>query len=123
LIPASSNAYINPAGIGDAAGVPKPAMAIADAQGRVTPSWWRFFNILDGPPQQEAPVILGSSPTTFVVPSDCQILIAGGTGVSLQYTRKGTYNLPTTIGYFPLSQGDALTITYSTAPTVVYFPC
>jgi hypothetical protein len=84
---------------------------------------WRFFQILAGPPMQESAVILGNSPTAFVAPTDSQILIVGGTGVSLTITRKGTYNLPSTIGYFPVSDGDILTITYTTAPTVTYFPC
>lgn len=122
MIPASSKAYIVASGIGDVAGVPKPESPIAGSF-PPTQAWWRFFNILDGPPQQEANIVLGASPTTFIVPSDCQILITGGTGVSLQYTRRGTYNLPTNIGYFPLSDGDALTITYASAPTCTYFPC
>ena len=131
-IPASSKAYVNTQGTGDQAGIPKmnqPIGEVRDRQGQpigqafMGQILWRFLNILDGPPQQEAPIVLGASPTTFICPSDCQILITGGTGVSLQYTRKGTYNLPSSIGYFPLSDGDALTITYATVPTAIYFPC
>ena len=122
-IPASSTAYINSSGIGDAAGIPKPEQPTAREGGYVSQSWWRFFNIISGPPQQEANIVLGASPTSFTVPSDCQILIQGGNVTQIQYTRRGTYVLGFTSGYFPLSDGDTITITYTVAPTAVYFPC
>jgi len=127
-IPASSTAYIVSSGIGDIAGIPKPEQPIARQGGFVEHSWWRFFNILAGPPQQEAVITLGPSPTSFTVPSDCQILIQdpGSKITKIQYTRRNTYTLGFTSGYFPLSDGDTITITYNTgAPTPVctYFPC
>jgi hypothetical protein len=121
---ANPKAYIAPGPIGDAAGIPKPQSPIAGDL-PCNRDWWRFFQILDGPPQQEANVVLPAAPASadFRVPNDCQILIQGGTVSSITYTRKGTYTLGFTSGYFPLSEGDIITITYTVAPTVTYFPC
>ena len=120
----ASKAYAAQGPTGEFSGVPKMQQRITDPKtGIMDVSWWRFFQILAGAPQQESNVVLGASPTAYTATSDSQILISGGTGVSLQLTRKNTYNLPSTIGYFPVSDGDILTITYATPPTVTIFPC
>ena len=105
-------------------GVPKSNQQIVDPQtGIIRSNWWRFFQSISTSPQPEMAVVLGASPTTFTATSDSQVLITGGTVSSVTYTRKGTYNLGFTSGFFPMSIGDSITITYTVAPTVVYFPC
>lgn len=64
------------------------------------------------------------SPFTYTAARSGYLYLAGGTVSNVQFIRAGA---PLTVAYstagqiFPLSAGDSLKITYSSAPTTLYF--
>ena len=73
-----------------------------------------------------ASLLVGASPWTYQsnYGGDVRLLVSGGTGVSLQYSRDNSnfYNVGVAAGQVTLSQSDFLKITYTTAPTVIAVP-
>ena len=119
----ASSAYLTPGNTGDFAGIPKPEAPIAKKDsGAVEQAWWRFFNAIAGTPNTESAVILGASPTAFKASQRGELLVTGGTVSSITVTRKNTYTPGGTSGFFPMSPGDIVTITYAVLPTVTFFP-
>lgn len=88
----------------------------------MTNVWRLFFQSLVSSAKAIAIVEVGASPFTYTASDDGSVVISGGTvsGVSL---RRGnaTVALPTS-GMLAISQGDALIITHSGAPTVSFVP-
>lgn len=68
----------------------------------------------------------GASPWKYQSPfgGDVRLLVSGGTGVTLQFSRDGVtfYPLGVAAGQITLSQNDFITITYTAVPTVVAVP-
>jgi hypothetical protein len=119
----ASSSYLTPGNVGDFTGIPKPEAPIAKPNsGAVEQAWWRFFNAVAGTPSTESAVVVGASPTAFKATQRGQLLVTGGTVSSITVTRKNTYTPGGTSGYFPMSPGDVVTITYTGLPTVTFFP-
>lgn len=119
----ASSSYLTPGNMGDFTGIPKPEAPIAKKDsGACEQAWWRFFNAIAGVPGTESAVIVGLSPTSFRATQRGQLLVTGGTVSSITVTRKNTYTPGANSGYFPMSPGDVITITYSGLPTVTFFP-
>jgi hypothetical protein len=102
--------------------VPKSDAPIADLQtGRVTRAWYlsliSLFQIL-----QERTVTVGASPFSFVASDSGNLLVAGGNVSQIALQRVGSYVTGLTAGFIPVSEGDVVTITYTVAPSVVFFP-
>jgi hypothetical protein len=91
---------------------------------QTTRSWWRWFQDQNNglPKGAEITVAVGGSPFTFTAPSAGYIIIRGGTVSAVQLTRTVTTLTGQTSGFFPLSQGDQLTVTYSALPVLVFVP-
>lgn len=104
------------------AATPKPSATLTDDKGTISRDWWRFFNALASAPQPEIGVTLGASPTTYTASVNGMLLIVGGTVSVVQLQRVNTYTTGLTAGLFPLSIGDKLSLTYTVAPTVTWFP-
>ena len=125
----SSTAYIAATGSAqNIAGTPKPSAHIGDiderAKGkvRVSRDWWRYLLSFASAPAPEQSVTIGASPTTFKASVNGRMLVQGGTVSAIQLVRQSTYSTGLTSGYIPLSIGDQLTVTYSVAPTLTWFP-
>jgi len=119
----ATSSYLTTGNTGDFVGIPKPEAPIAKPQsGAVEQAWWRFFNALAGKAQTESAVVVGASPTAYTASARGQMLVTGGTVSSITITRKNMYTPGPTSGFFPMSVGDILTITYSGLPTVTWFP-
>jgi len=117
------NSYISVSGQGqNFAGMPKPIAKPLKEDGTFTQDTWRYLASFSGPPPQEMPITLGPSPATFQAISNGSVLVSGGTVSLVSLKRNKTYNLSGSSGLFPLSIGDVLTITYTVAPTCVWFP-
>jgi len=86
--------------------------------------WYRFFQDIDNgvPHGPEITLTLGASPYTYQATIAGNLLIKGGTVSAVQVTRAATVLTGLTAGYFPLSAGDLLTITYTGLPTAVFYP-
>jgi hypothetical protein len=93
-------------------------------KGQTHTAWYRFFTgIYKGaPPSSESTLILGASPWSYQAPSAGFIIIRGGTVSAVQFTRSVTTLTGQTQGVFPMSQGDTITITYSSVPSAVWVP-
>jgi len=65
----------------------------------------------------------GASPATVTADRDGYLVIAGGTVSVLEYVRAGSAtDTGVVAGLFPILVGDAMKITYSSAPTVTFIP-
>lgn len=104
------------------AATPKPSATLTDGNGTISRDWWRFLNSLASAPLPEIGVTLGASPTTYTASVNGMLLIVGGTVSVVQLQRVNTYTTGLTSGLFPLSIGDKLSLTYTVAPTVTWFP-
>jgi len=63
-----------------------------------------------------------ASPFTYDVPANGMLLVSGGVVTSISLTRQGTYILGIENGVVPVAAKDVVAITYTSAPTVVFFP-
>lgn len=73
--------------------------------------------------QPAVSIAVGASPFTFTAPFSGSVAVSGGTVSALAIVRQGV-SVPTgvTAGVLAVSRFDAVTVTYSAAPTVVYLP-
>ena len=110
---------------------------VLDMHGKISDDWRGYLQQVSdalnrtapansGSARQVAVLTLGASPYTYRsnYSGDVRIIVAGGTGVTLQFSRDGTtfYNLGVVAGQITLSQGDYLKITYTVAPSVEAVP-
>lgn len=92
---------------------------------RWLPDLWKSiqnsYNIAPNSPPSS--VAVGASPVTLTAADPGFYVITGGAVTMLSLTRQGlTVNLPTTLVQVVVSAGDTLTITYTSAPTVTFWP-
>lgn len=92
-------------------------------------TWYTFIQGMwkGQAPGTEAPVTLTPSPFIYTASRKGFAIVQGGTVsvVSWQGSARGSttpHNTGQTSGCFPLSQGDQLIITYSSAPNVTFVP-
>lgn len=94
--------------------------------GKIATPWYRFFtNLLSGvPPQDVSGVSPTGSPFAYQLPRGGTVAIHGGTVSDIELSRDGInqHNAGQTSGCITLSSGDIITITYSAAPTINFFP-
>lgn len=103
--------------------VPQSGQPIADAGGRVTTVWQRFFASLVGQPESIAPVTVTASPFTYTASAPGFVSIIGGTFSAATLNRSGTLiAFGTTTRAIPVGQGDKITVTYTVAPTINFIP-
>jgi trimeric autotransporter adhesin len=88
----------------------------------VSHAWFKFFSGLVGTPNQETAVTVTTSPFIYTAPIAGTLFVKGGTVSSISITRSALYNIGVAAGPVPVSVGDVVTITYSAAPTAVFFP-
>jgi len=93
---------------------------------KITTPWFNFFaNTFKGkPPASENAVTPTSSPFTYTAQNKGFLIVQGGTVSLIQFSRGLVANHTTgqTQGCLPLSQGDSLIITYSSAPNLTWVP-
>ncbi len=90
----------------------------------------KLFNLVGrGAGAMPYPVTLGASPFTFTNTNQyaLDVVILGGTVSALTFQRSiqgrtTTVTLPTASGIVRLSQGDAMTLTYTGTPTLQAIP-
>jgi len=69
------------------------------------------------------PVTPGTSPYAYTAPAAGAVSVTGGTVTVITITRGGTtITTGATFGVFPVLAGDVVTVTYSAAPTMDFFP-
>jgi hypothetical protein len=89
-------------------------------------AWYRFFQALQLgiPPQAEIAITVTASPFTYSATMAGFVIVHGGTVSQISFSRtSGTsYVTGQTSGTFPVSAGDSLIVTYSSAPTVTMVP-
>jgi hypothetical protein len=94
--------------------------------GKTSKIWYFFWQALwNGiPPGAESVVVPTGSPFGFVAPRGGFAIVQGGTVSNISFSRDGVtpYNTGLTVGVFPLSKGDVLTVTYSSAPALIFVP-
>jgi hypothetical protein len=87
-------------------------------------SWYRWFQHTDKgiPPSSEVAINVTASPFVYTAPSKGFVIVEGGTVSAIAFSRTpGTfYGTGQITGTFPLSAGDALKVTYSVAPSIVF---
>lgn len=104
-----------------------------NGDGTFATTWFQFFSNVDTllgnvpssgatPDTSEQPVSLAASPATFTASVNGAMLISGGAVSDISITRSNTYSTGMTSGMIPLMKGDVLTVTYTAAPTAVFFP-
>jgi len=93
-------------------------------KGQTATVWYRFFSALyqGQPSAAEVALAVGISPFSYLAPTRGNVLINGGTVSAVQITRSLTTLTGLTSGFFPLSNGDTLTVTYSGLPTMTWYP-
>lgn len=92
----------------------------------ISKGWYSFLaGLLTGQPTGlPSQIVLTGSPFSYKAAQGGTLIIQGGTVSMVSFTRDGTTNFNTgqTQGLFPVSQGDTLILTYSSAPTVTFVP-
>ncbi len=82
-----------------------------------------FESLMRGPPVDPAVVTVGASPFTYLPDGDGLLIVAGGTVSQVAYVRNATsVPIGEVAGSVPVLEGDAVTITYTVAPTVTFIP-
>lgn len=92
---------------------------------RWLPDLWKAVqgSYLTAPNTPPSSVTVGTSPVTLVATDPGFYVITGGAITMLTLTRQSlTVNLPTTLMQVVVSAGDTLTVTYTSAPTVTFWP-
>jgi hypothetical protein len=107
---------------------------LTNSDGTPASVWFQFFSTVDSllggapskggpvPAANESAVTVGASPFTYTAPSNGALLVTGGTVSEIALQRQSSYNLGITTGYIPVAADDEVTITFTGAPTVVFFP-
>lgn len=68
-------------------------------------------------------VTVGASPVALSATDPGFYVITGGVITMLSLTRQGlTVNLPSTLTQVVVSSGDTVTVTYTSAPTITFWP-
>jgi hypothetical protein len=83
-----------------------------------------YLAVTEGLPQPAVAISLTASPMTYTAVIRGQAHIEGGTVSVIEFSRDGTnwYDTGVTTGFVQMDKGDAIRVTYSVAPTIVYFP-
>ena len=91
--------------------------------GVISKSLWRYLWSFSSQPVGENAVILGTTPTVYTATKNGTLMIQGGAISQVTIGRVSTYTIPPAgTGYIPISIGDVITIYYTVAPTVTFFP-
>lgn len=90
-----------------------------------TAPWYRFLGTLLGliAPSgvNAAAITVGASPFSYTATSSGVVLIAGGTVSAIALGRNGVFTgIGVTAGPVPVSEGDAVRVTYAVAPTMTF---
>lgn len=105
------------------ASLPSLQAPVLDAGGRFSQAWVGFFTALTKPASAIVPVSVFGSPFTFDAPQNGTVVLTGGAGVGLHLIRgRVSISLDPSGGMIPLDQGDALSVSYSMAPTLFFVP-
>ena len=95
--------------------------AIDTQTGRFSTAWIGFFTRLVSQPGKIVSVNLTGSPFGYTAPADGVLAVFGGSSVTATLTR-GRVSVPVSVGSIPLSEGDQIVLTYSSAPAVSFVP-
>lgn len=110
---------------------PEQALTKPDQSGNpvATKPWytlyWQLYNaVTNGIPQPEVAIAASGSPQTYLASIKGQLNIAGGTGLTIQFSRNGTtfYSAGAQPCMIPMCKGDRIRVTYATAPVLTFFP-
>ena len=85
-------------------------------------NWALIGNGMSAAPVAESTVTPSASPYAYTATQYGWMQLNGGTITGLTIARAGARTLGTTTAAVPMSPGDVLTVTYSTAPTMHFFP-
>lgn len=104
-----------------------PKGGAISTDGILTPDWLRFFEGLFRKPARESVVTLTGSPFDYAATKDGFLIVTGGTVSQLSYARGMNYaptgyDLGVTQGQIVIKNGDVLSIVYTVAPTVAFYP-
>lgn len=88
----------------------------------VSQTWFKFFYGLAASPAPETVITVGASPFAYTATVKGTVFVKDGTVSTISITRNSLYNVGIVDGPIPVSVGDVVTITYSVAPTAVFFP-
>lgn len=86
---------------------------------------YNIYNaVTQGLPQPEVALTVGASPFSYQAVIRGQVFINGGTVSAIEYSRDGTtfYNTGLTAGVVQMDARDVVRVTYTVAPTIVFFP-
>jgi hypothetical protein len=103
--------------------LPNLKSPLVDGSGLIAGPWVSFFTALVSPAGPLKTVPVPPSPATVTANADGHFIIAGGT-VSFVALARGRDLVSTghAQGDFPVSIGDALVVTYSSAPLIYFVP-
>lgn len=105
--------------------LPSQVVPIADPDtGIVSEAWYGYFADQTGKPTPFEELLVTASPFDFTAVHAGNVLIIGGTvsAVGLRRARVTIASVGRVAGFFPMSQNDVLTITYSVLPVVWFLP-
>jgi len=107
--------------------LPKSNYPLSDVNGYATQPWYRLFSRMFAKPARETPITLTGSPFDYEARKDGFLIITGGTVSQISIARGLTssptiYDIGVTQGQVVIKNGDVVGITYSSAPTVAFFP-
>lgn len=99
------------------------SVPFTDKNGKLTQVGSSFLNELVKPPGPASSVTVTGSPFTYDASTRGTLVVTGGTVSAIQLNRQGeTYSFGVTSGLVPVGAEDAITITYTVAPTVTFIP-
>jgi len=89
--------------------------------GRATRAWYLPLMSLFQPLPENSVTPTGS-PFAFTAIQGGALLVSGGTVSQITLKRNQVYVTGLTSGFIPVSAEDVVTITYTVAPTLLFFP-
>ena len=87
--------------------------------------WYRYFQSSEvgQPPSSETAITVTASPFVYTAPRKGYVLISGGTLTNIQISRSGTYySAGSSANSYPVAANDMVKVTYTSIPTMVFFP-
>lgn len=101
--------------------IPNMVAALVDKAGKIIPPWNSFFQQFANPPANIIPILLGASPSSYVVKQPGMVVISGGTVTGVSFTR-GLITIGINAFAFPVEIADIVTVAYSILPTISLVP-
>jgi len=102
--------------------IPNMLSNLVSKAGAILPPWNNFFQQFSNPPSPIMPIIVGTSPFSYVVKQPGMVVLSGGTISAVSLVRGKTTISMGTNRVFTVEIADTVIVTWSGLPTMSFVP-